>query len=119
MPGGQVAAPAPQLHLPTDWAHDLVYSYWSTEGFPTIVNGPGSFYPRILTTAQTIATTFPDATSVEYLRKLGVRSVILHPDLAVGTPWQDAARRPIAGLPLRREIGSDVIVYRLEPKRQT
>jgi hypothetical protein len=117
VPQGQAAAPPPQFHLPTDWTHDLVYTYWSTDGFPAIVNGPGSFFPRILTTAQSVARTFPDAASVEYLRRLGVRSVILHPGLAAGTPWQDASLRPIGGLPLRREIRADVILYHLQPMR--
>jgi hypothetical protein len=39
--------------------------------------------------------------------------VILHPNRAVGTPWQDAARRSIDGLPLTREERGDVVIYHL------
>ncbi|MGH3017993.1 MAG: hypothetical protein ACRDLU_06440 [Gaiellaceae bacterium] len=60
---------------------------------------------------------FPNGASVDYLRELGVRTVVLHPGFAAGTTWADAARRPIAGLPLRREVRPDVILYHLEPKR--
>jgi hypothetical protein len=113
LPAGVADAPAPQFHLPSDYPHDLIYSWWSVEGFPKMVNGAGSFEPSTLVLARSVATGFPDAASVAYLRGLGVRSVILHPSLAFGTPWQDAARRPIDGLPLTREDRGDVVIYRL------
>jgi hypothetical protein len=116
-PPEMATAPEPQLHLPSDYGHDLIYTYWSTNGFPKMVNGIGSFEPADLYQTRALVTGFPDAVSVEYLRNLGVRTVFLHPGFAAGTPWADAARRPIAGLPLRREVRTNVVLYHLGPKR--
>ena len=60
---------------------------------------------------------FPDRASVAYLRRLGVRTVVLHPALAAGTSWQAAAAKPVAGLGLSRERRGAVIVYALPPAR--
>jgi hypothetical protein len=114
VPRGQLGAPAPQLHLPSDDSHDDgYYSYWSIAGFPKLVNGAASFNPTALAQLRQAVTGFPDPSSVGYLRRLGVRTVVLHPDFAVGTPWQGAAKRPTAGLPLRREDKDGVILYHL------
>jgi hypothetical protein len=56
---------------------------------------------------------FPDRPSVARLRALRIRIVVLHPDLAAGTPWEHTAERPVAGLPLTRRAGGGVVVYRL------
>jgi len=90
------------------------YSFWSTDGFPAIVNGYGAFEPRSLIRLRKQVAGFPDAASVRALRRLGVRTVVLHPDLA-GTSWEDASRRPIAGLPLTREVVGGVVLFRLTP----
>jgi hypothetical protein len=45
---------------------------------------------------------FPDPATVKELQQYGVRTVILHTGLTLGTPQQGMARKPIAGLPLRR-----------------
>jgi hypothetical protein len=45
---------------------------------------------------------FPDAATVRELQEYGVRTVVLHTGLSLGTPQQTAARKSIAGLPLRR-----------------
>jgi hypothetical protein len=116
VPSGQIGAPAPQLHLPSDDLTDLRYAYWSVAGFPKIANGGATFDPTSVVRLRQVTTTFPDANSVAYLRALGVRTVILHPDLAFGTPWQDAAQRPTEGLPLTREEKGGVVLYHLEPE---
>ena len=63
-PPPPVAVPleaAPQLHLPAGFFDDLVYSYWSTAGFPKTVNGAGGFdlipYDRL----RVMVSGFPDA----------------------------------------------------------
>jgi hypothetical protein len=56
---------------------------------------------------------FPDRASVGLLREEGVRSVILHLARVKGTPQQDAARQPIAGLGVTRRRIGDVLVYEL------
>jgi len=114
VPAGQRFASPPQFHLPAGFHEDLVYSYWSTQDFPATVNGAGGFDPDAYDRLRKITAGFPDARSVSALRELGVRTVVLHPELAPGTSWQDAAERPIAELPLEREITGGVVLYRLD-----
>jgi hypothetical protein len=112
-PAAVKLAAAPQFHLPAGFGDDLRYSYWSTDGFPDMVNGAGGFDPDAYDALRKEVAAFPDKRSVEVLRDLGVQSVLVHPDEAVGTPWEGAARRPIVGLGLERERVEDVIVFRL------
>jgi hypothetical protein len=101
------------LDLPSDSVHDYRYVYWTTAGFKPIANGIGSFEPVELTRLRNAVRGFPDAASVRALRKAGITSVALHPELAAGTPWAGAERRPLAGLRLTRTHVGDVVVYRL------
>jgi hypothetical protein len=114
-PPGQSAATAPQLHLPLDFDKGSRYSYWSIEGFPAIVNGSGAFEPDLLVRLRAAVATFPDRESVAVLRELGVRTVILHPELALGTAWQDTADRPTSELTVTRKVAADVVLYELTP----
>jgi hypothetical protein len=104
---------APQLHLPAGFKDDLRYSYWSTAGFPETVNGAGGFDPDGYDALRKAIAGFPDAQSVRVLRQLGVQSVLLHPDVAVGTPWEGAATRSTTGLAVERAQIGDVVVFRL------
>jgi hypothetical protein len=110
-PPGQLAAPAPQLNLPSFDSLDGLYGYWSTDGFPKLVNGAGSFDPTLLAQVRTVTTGFPNSASVQLLRRLGVRSVVFHRDLAVGTDWQNVADRPITGLGITRRDEGQLVVY--------
>jgi hypothetical protein len=105
-------APAPQLHLPAGFHDDLVYSYWSTAGFPETVNGAGGFDPDGYDRLRREVAGFPDAASVAALQKLGVRSVLVHPERAQGSVWERAADKPIAGLPLERQVVDGVVLFR-------
>jgi hypothetical protein len=104
------------LNLPSDYFHDLEYMYWSTDGFPDMVNGSGAFEMNDLLSLRARVSGFPNEDSVEYLRNLGVRTVVLHPRLAQGTPWQGAETRPTAGLPVRTESRDGVVLYHLAPR---
>jgi hypothetical protein len=104
---------APQLHLPAGFKDDLRYSYWSTAGFPETVNGAGGFDPDGYDALRKAIAGFPDAESMRVLRLLGVKSVLLHPDVAVGTPWEGAAARSTTGLAVERAQVGDVVVFRL------
>lgn len=106
-------APPPQLHLPAGFHDDLVYSYWSTAGFPETVNGAGGFDPEAYDRLRKVVRSFPDARSVSALRELGVRTVLFHPVRAEGSPWEGAAEKPTAGLPLTREHVDGVVLFRL------
>jgi hypothetical protein len=115
-PPGESAPPAPQLHLPVTVPANRRYVLWSSDRFPDIVNGRGSFEPAFFERLAVRARGFPDHSSVAMLRALGVRSVVLHQAFAPGTPWAAAPGRPLRGLPVRRVRGRGLVVYLLEPR---
>jgi hypothetical protein len=118
IPSGQVGVPGPQIHLPVLIRRPFgsePYMLWSTRDFPEIANGWGAFVPLSAVRFTRYARSFPNAASVARLRSMGIRTVILHPDLATRTAWEGAAERPVRGLPLRREVAGDVVVYHLKP----
>jgi hypothetical protein len=104
--------PAPQLHLPALTAKEnRAYQLASTDGFPDIVNGRASTNPHTVLDLINQMNDFPDAASVARLQAYGVRTVILHTGLTLGTPQQGAARKPIAGLPLTSCRLPGLVVY--------
>lgn len=126
VPAGQDAVPGPQVHLPTNPAYDRVYQYWSSDRFQPIFNGVATFTVRAQESLRGQLTDFPDARTVELLRRRGFRSVILHLDVtrlpipqklkdAVPADVARAAQRSVAGLPLTRERRPGYVVYRLRP----
>jgi hypothetical protein len=95
--------PDPQLHLPALTAKEnRAFQLESTQGFPDIVNGRASTNPAVVLNLVRDMASFPDAATVRELQEYGVRTVVLHLGLTEGTPQAGAARKPIAGLPLRR-----------------
>jgi hypothetical protein len=94
-------------------SHDLsdqLVMYWSTENFPTIVNGGSGFRPARLQQIRQLTATFPDQPSVSLLRKLGVHSMIILRNPPIAGLKSDALSTSIAGLNLdRRDTGSAVI----------
>lgn len=108
--------PAPQLYLPAETADEnRRYVLWSTDGFPALVNGRSSVEPAWTANLVDSMDRFPDRRSVERLRRVGVRSVIIDLELAAGTPLQDARARSITGLRIDRERRGGALVYDLEP----
>jgi hypothetical protein len=104
--------PAPQLHLPGARATDnRRYLLWSVDGFPPMVNGRSSLRPEFTGRLTADAEAFPDRRTVGLLRRLGVKTVIIHLDRVVGTPWANAADRTVVGLPLRRQRRGSIVVY--------
>jgi hypothetical protein len=110
-PPGQTAAPQPQWHLPADAVGNRRYVLWSTDGFPLMVNGRGSFFPRHFTQLQRDTANFPDERSVRALRRLGVRSVTVHLDRVRGTPLERASTRSLRGLHLERQRRSGTVLF--------
>jgi hypothetical protein len=103
-----------------------VYQYWSVNGFPLIANGVATFGIHSQDAFRARMASFPDARSVDMLRREGFRSVILHLDverLPIPQKRIDpyprnalmAARRSVAGLPLTRTRHGSYIVYALKP----
>src|SRR5215216_6351733 len=114
VPPSTASVPAPQLHLPALRATDnRRYVLWSTDGYPKMVNGRSSLNPAFTARLIRRERGFPDRRGVELLSRLGVRSVVLHANRAEGTPWGDAARRPVAGLPLTRSRRGVLVIYEL------
>jgi hypothetical protein len=106
--------PAPQLHLPAERPHDnRRYLLWSTDGFPDMVNGRSSTNPAFTKRIIRRARSFPDRPSAARLRRLGVRSVVLHPRRTRRPIWEAAGKRPIRGLGLSRRRDAGVIVYEI------
>ena len=126
VPAGLAAVAAPQLHLPTNPAFDRVYQYWSTDRFQPIVNGVATFSFTSQNRLRQAMNGFPDSRSVELLRRMGVRTVILHLDihrLPIPLKWlaphpryaRLAAAKSVAGLPLTTSRRGSYIVYTLAP----
>jgi hypothetical protein len=108
--------PGPQLYLPAETAdQNRRYVLWSTDGFPRIVNGRSSVEPAWTANLVSSMDHFPDRRSVERLRRVDVRTVILDLDLAAGTPQENAAARPIAGLGIDRGRRGSTVVYDIDP----
>jgi hypothetical protein len=103
----------PLLELPTSGGFDHIYMYWSTEGFPYLVNAQSGYSPCILRRVRRVARTFPDAPSIGFLRSIGVNSVVLHTNLVRGTRWSNTAEAPIEGLGITREQFGSLVIYAL------
>jgi hypothetical protein len=113
-PPSAAAVPEPQLHLPAERPTDnRRYVLWSTDGYPKIVNGRSSLNPQFTMRIIRRARGFPNRTTVAYLSRLGIRSVVLHTDRIAGTPWRRAVERPVAGLPLARSRSGELVIYEL------
>jgi hypothetical protein len=107
-PPGLAEATPPRLHLPMYEYESRRFLVWSTNGFPEIVNGRGSFKPAEFDALEQRMAAFPDRRIVDELRKLGVNTVVLHPDFVDGTAWEDWKSWPLRGT---RTGG--VVLYRL------
>ncbi len=111
-PAGQRAAPEPALHLPAEAPDNRRYVLWSTDGFPDLVNGRGSFMPRRFEAVMRETRGFPDARSVAYLRRLGVRSVTVHlARTPPGSALRRASTRSLRGLDLERTRHGAVVLF--------
>jgi len=114
VPLSAASVPAPQLHLPAKRATDnRRYVLWSTDGYPKIVNGRSSLNPQYTRRIIRKEEGFPSRRGVDLLQRLGVRSVILHTNRTKGTPWGDAAEKPLGTLPLTRSRLGDMLIYEI------
>ena len=112
-PVGLSRARAPRLQLPMSPGLNFLYMYWSTEDFAPIVNGHSTFVPCLANAVARDVRRFPDRRSVRLLRSLGVNSVVLHTDLALGTPWELAGTRSVRGLGVRRQRVGKLVIFAL------
>ncbi|WP_240742352.1 hypothetical protein [Micromonospora zingiberis] len=112
-PAAMQTVGGPLLVLPSGQNHDQPVMLWSTTRFQDIVNGGSGFTPRQLDDVRQVTMTFPDQTSVDYLRTLGVRNVLVLRDQIVGTPWEVSVHAPLDGLGITREEMGSVLLFRL------
>lgn len=113
-PAEMSAIPAPQLHLPADRPEDnRRYLLWSTDGLPEMVNGRSSTNPAFTKSVIRRSHGFPDRGSIRLLRRLGVRSVVIHPRRTRRAIWQAPGKPPPPGLGVTRRREGEVIVYEI------
>nr|WP_246278592.1 hypothetical protein [Phytohabitans rumicis] len=105
--------PGPILVLPSTLKIDQNVMLWSTTRFQPVVNGGSGFTPTGQAETREITQTFPDQASVDYLRELGVKTVVLLRDQLVDTPWQAAVDMPVDALGIQREVVGNTIVFHL------
>lgn len=118
MPAQPVAlasADGPLLVLPSDGETDRHATLWTTDRFPPLVNGAGAFTPTTLAEVREVTQSFPDPDSVSYLRSLGVETVVVLADRAVGTEWEPALFASGDGLGVAREEIGRSVVFHLNP----
>ena len=125
----EIGLPAPVLDLPTDGAADRIWQYFSTDGFYPIPVGNSTFDIPAVDDLRGGMSGFPDRASVEKLRYVGIRTVVLHLKLpklpgiagyAQPEPRDSAAaaRKPVTGLGItRRSVGS-IVIYEIGPGRR-
>jgi hypothetical protein len=115
----------PVLHLPVPkwpalWAHETTYQYWSTFHWQPLVNGYSAYAPPTYMRTLRVLRDFPDAESVGRLRRLGVKYVVVHPELFGGRdyPRIAAALADSGDLELAARFTNapiEALVYRLKP----
>jgi hypothetical protein len=112
-PAAMRVATGPILVLPSNQNSDQHVMLWSTSRFQDIVNGGSGFTPNRLAEVRQVTANFPDAASVDYLRRMGVRTVVVLRDRIAGTPLEASINLPVDGLGIQREEMGDTVVYRL------
>ncbi|WP_027661582.1 hypothetical protein [Salinispora fenicalii] len=112
-PAAMRTVDGPLLVLPSDQSHDQPVMLWSTTHFQDIVNGGSGFTPALLAEVRQVTIAFPDQASIDYLRTLGVRNVLIPRDQVAGTPWEFSIDEPVDLLGITREEIGNVVVYRL------
>jgi hypothetical protein len=112
-PAAMAVAPAPMVVLPSDELADQHVLLWSTDGFPLVFNGGSGFDPPRHMAVRDMLQDFPDAQTVDLLHDMGIHSVVVLRDQAVGGPFAKAVDAPIDGLRLTRAMVGNDIVYTL------
>ncbi len=126
-PPSTASLPQPQLYLPTITSSDRLFQYWSVNGFPEIANGVSTFDIHALDDLRGGMQNFPDAQGVHKLQRLGIRTVVLDPQvLHFGLPVDKgaiyeppnpaaAAVKSIKGLPVTRFQLGALTIFEIEP----
>jgi hypothetical protein len=84
-------AVGPMMVLPSDPLDDENVMLWSTTRFQPMINGGSGFFPPDQAAARDAMKSFPDASSVDFLHQLGIRTVVVVKDRVAGTDYAGAA----------------------------
>ncbi|GAB1643904.1 hypothetical protein KRMM14A1259_43270 [Krasilnikovia sp. MM14-A1259] len=102
------------LVLPTSTLGDQTVMLWSTSRFQPLANGGGAFAPAHQAELRRSVATFPDPASIQYLRGLGVQTVLLVRAQVAGTPWERAGDVPVDPLGITREdLDDGTVLFRI------
>ncbi|WP_430640951.1 hypothetical protein [Couchioplanes caeruleus] len=113
-PAAMRTVTGPMLVLPTTALTDQTVMLWSTTRFQQLANGSGGFAARRQAELRRSVATFPDATSVQYLRTQGIGTVLLLRSQAAGTSWERAGDLPVDSLGITREdLDENSVLFRL------
>ncbi|SCG55172.1 hypothetical protein [Micromonospora humi] len=112
-PAAMRTVDGPMLVLPSSQNLDQPVMLWSTDRFQPMVNGGSGFTPNSQAQVREATVSFPDYASIDYLRRIGVRNVVVLRDQLGGTPWEGMLDRPVEGLGVTREQVGEAVVYRL------
>uniref|UniRef100_UPI0009E75398 hypothetical protein n=1 Tax=Actinoplanes sp. TFC3 TaxID=1710355 RepID=UPI0009E75398 len=113
-PAAMRTAQGPMLVLPTTALADQTIMLWSTSGFQQMANGSGGFAPQRQSELRQAVASFPDAASIQYLRALGVGTVLLLRSEVTGTPWERSGDIPVDSLNItRRDLDEDSVLFQL------
>jgi hypothetical protein len=112
-PAAFAQAREPLLVLPATGLIELHYMMWTVDGWPRITNGMAGFEPTTQAQTRAATVTFPDPSSIAYLRGIGVKDVLVLPYALTGTPWEGVPSRPVDGLGITREDIDGAVLYRL------
>jgi hypothetical protein len=103
-------APDPLIVLPTDDITDPHVQLWSTDRFPMMVNGASSINPAAHQAIRDLMRSFPSSASIDRLRDIGIRSVVVVRNRVMGTPFEAALSASTDGLDItRQDVGPDVL----------
>ncbi|MEV4621741.1 hypothetical protein AB0J74_23915 [Asanoa sp. NPDC049573] len=113
-PAAMRTVEGPLLVLPSDALRDENVMLWSTTNFQDIVNGGSGFVPKKLEEVRQVTATFPDQNSINYLRGMGVRNVVVVRDeIDSGSPLQTTIDLPVDSLGITREDIGNAVVFHL------
>ncbi|MEU8607444.1 hypothetical protein AB0C29_05525 [Actinoplanes sp. NPDC048791] len=108
-PAAFAMASAPLMVLPSDENVDTNVLLWSTDGFPLMVNGASGYIPPNHQGLRDLMQTFPSEPSLDRLRGLGIRSVVVLRDRVPGTPFEAVLSAPTPPGVIRQDIGPDIL----------
>jgi hypothetical protein len=108
-PAAFAVAPAPLMVLPSDESIDTNVLLWSTDRFPLMANGASGYAPPNRQGLRDLMQTFPSEASLDRLRRLGIRGVVVVRDRVPGTPYEAVLHAPTPPGVIRQDIGPDVL----------